>query len=87
MQAIQEFFTTKEWVKNAYNEARLVDNLCVEASKSLAIAKGRNKKLALKLATVDKDWRSAEDGLRNVEAQTKEQHQRLHYTEIELAMA
>ena len=36
---------------------------------------------------MDKDWRSTEDGLRNVEAQMKEQYQRLHYTEIELAMA
>ena len=72
VQAIQEFFTTEEWVKNARNEASLADNLCTEASKSLAIAEGRNKKLALKLATMDKDWRSAEDGLRNVEAQTKE---------------
>jgi len=74
-------------VKNARNKERLANNLCAEASKSLAVAEGRNKKLALKLATMDKDWRSAEDGLRNVEVQTKEQHQRLHYTEIELAIA
>ena len=44
------------------------DNLCAEASKSLTIAEGRNKELALKLATTDRDRRSAEAGLMNAEA-------------------
>ena len=44
------------------------DNLCAEASKSLTIAEGRNKELALKLATADRDRRSAKAGLMNAEA-------------------
>ena len=36
-----EVFTTDKWVKDARNEARLAKNLCVEVSKSLAIAEGR----------------------------------------------
>ena len=86
-QAIQEVFTTEKWVKDARNEARLANNLRVEASKSLTIAKGRNKELALKLATADKDQMSVKADFRNTEVQTEEQRQRLHYTKIELAMA
>ena len=55
-------------MKDAYNEARLTDNLRAKANKSFAVAKGRNKELALKLATADRDWRSAEASLRNAEA-------------------
>ena len=43
--------------------------------------------MALKLATANRDRMSAEAGLRSVESQVKEQCQRLHYTEIELATA
>ena len=62
------YFTVEEWVKDTRNEARLADDLLAEASKSLAIVKNRNKELALKLATADRDWRSAEASLRNAEA-------------------
>lgn len=55
-------------MKDAQNDARLANNLRVETSKSLAIAKDRNKELALKLATVNGDQRSAEVGLRTAEA-------------------
>ena len=86
-QAIQEVFTTEKWVKDARNEARLANNLRVEASKSLTVAEGKSKELALKLATADRDRMSVKAGLRNTEAQMEEQRQRLHYTKIELAMA
>ena len=42
-------------MKDARNEVRVTDNLCTEASKSLAADKGRNKELTLKLAIADKD--------------------------------
>ena len=59
-------------MKDAQNEARLANNLRVETSKSLATAEGRNKELALKLATTNRDRRSAKVGLRTTEAQAKE---------------
>ena len=59
-------------MKDAHNEARLTNNLCVEASKSLAIAKSRNKELALKLVTVDRDQRNVKAGLKNAKAQIEE---------------
>nr|POE64612.1 hypothetical protein CFP56_41036 [Quercus suber] len=82
-----EVFTTEEWVKDARNEARFPDNLHAKTSKSFTTTKGRNKELALKLATADKDRMSAEAGLRIAEAQAEEWRQKLHYTEIEQAMA
>lgn len=74
-------------MKDACNKARLADNLRVEASKSLTVAEGRNKELAPKLATADRDRMSVKAGLRNTEAQTEERCQRLHYTKIVLAIA
>ena len=74
-------------MKDTQNEARLADNLRMETSKSIAITKSKNKELALKLTIVDKDWRSPEAGLKTTKAQAEEQHQKLHYIEIELVMA
>lgn len=72
MQAIHVVFTAEEWVKDARNEARAANNLCAEASKSLTAAESRNKELPLKLSIADRDWKSAEAGLKTVEAQVKE---------------
>lgn len=56
-------------MKDARNEARLADNLHVEASKFLAVAEGRNKELAI----ADRDQRSVEVGFGSAEAQAEEQ--------------
>ena len=61
-------FHVEEWVNDARNKARLADNLHAEANKSFAVTEGRNKKLALKLATMDRDRRSAKAGLISIEA-------------------
>ena len=45
-----------------------MDNIHTETRKSLATAKSRNKEFALKLATANRDWRSAKAGLRIAEA-------------------
>ena len=62
----------EEWVKDTKSEARLADNLRVETNKSLATAEKRNKELALKLATEDKERKSAEVGLKNAQAKAEE---------------
>ena len=56
-------------MKDARNEARLADNLHVEASKFFAVAEGRNKELAI----ADRDRRSVEVGFESAEAQAEEQ--------------
>ena len=39
MQAIQEVFLAKEWVKDARNKVRVEANFRIETSKALAVAK------------------------------------------------
>lgn len=75
----------KNWLKDAWNEARLADNLCAEANKALGIAEQKNKKLTTKLTTKERGRKSAEASLKNAQKQANEQRQKLHYSEIELA--
>ena len=42
-------------MKDTRNKARLTDNFRTKANKSLSVAEGRNKELALKLATANRD--------------------------------
>lgn len=55
----------EEWVKAPRSKARLIDNLRAETSKSLATAEKKNKELAQKLVTADKDRKSAKASLKN----------------------
>ena len=74
-------------MKDTWSEAKLTENLRAETSKSLAMAEQKNKELTLKLAVEDKGRKSVEVGLNNGQAQVEKQCKKLHYTEIELAMA
>ena len=75
----------EEWVKDARNEARVEANLCAETNKALGAAEQKNQKLTVKLTAEERERRSAEASLKNAQDQAKEQHKKLHYTEIELA--
>lgn len=57
----------EEWVKDARSKTSLTDNLRTKTSKSLATNEKKNKELALKLVTVDRDRKSAEVGLNNAQ--------------------
>ena len=59
MQAIQEVFTTEEWVKDAQNEAR------VETSKALGAVEQKNQELAVKLIAEERGRKSIETSLKN----------------------
>ena len=61
---------TKEWVKDAWNEARVEANLSTEADKALGALRAR---------------RSVEAGLKNAQDQAKDQRKKLYHIEIELA--
>ena len=67
MQAIQEVFMAEEWVKDAQNATRLTDNLHVETSKALGVAKQKKKELGTKLATEDRGRRSTKANLKNAQ--------------------
>ena len=80
-------FTTKEWVNDARNEARVEANLHTETSKALGTAEQKNQKLATNLTAEERGWKSAEAGLKNAQDQAEEQHKKLHYAKIELVTA
>ena len=65
MQAIQEVFTTEEWVKNAQNEARVEANLRAETSKALGAVEQKNQELATKLIVEEKGRKNIETSLKN----------------------
>lgn len=77
----------EEWVKDTWNEARIEANLRVETSKALGATKQENQELTTKLTVEEKGRKSAEASLKNAQDQAEEQHKRLHYFEIEVAMA
>lgn len=68
-------------MKDVRSKARLTDNLRIETRKSLATTEKKNKELALKLATEDRERKSVKAGLKNAQAQAKEQRKKLHYME------
>ena len=65
MQAIQEVFTTEEWVKNVQNEARVEANLCTETSKALGAVEQKNQKLVAKLIAEERGRKNIETSLKN----------------------
>ena len=65
MQAIQEVFTTEEWVKDAQNEARVEANLSAETSKALGAVEQKNQELAVKLIAEERGRKSIETSLKN----------------------
>ena len=65
MQAIQEVFTTEEWVKDAQNEARVEANLYAETSKALGAVEQKNQELATKLIVEEKGRKNIETSLKN----------------------
>ena len=65
MQAIQEVFTTEEWVKDAQNEARVEANLRAETSKALGAVEQKNQELATKLIVEEKGRKNIETSLKN----------------------
>ena len=65
VQAIQEVFTTEEWVKDARNEARVEANLLVETRKALGVVEQKNQELTVKLTTEERGQKSVKAGLKN----------------------
>ena len=72
-------------MKDAWNEAKLANNLRAETSKALGTFKQKNKELTIKLIVEERRRKSAEASLKNTQTQVEEQCQKLHYTEIKLA--
>ena len=75
----------KEWVHDARNEANAADLARDDVEKSLRALKQEQAELSKKLKEADQACRNVKVGLKTVERQAEDQHQKLHLTEIDLA--
>ena len=85
VQVAQQIFVAKEWVRDAHNEANAANLAHADVEKSLRALKQEQAELSKKLKEVDQACRNVEAGLKTVERQAEDQHQKLHLTEIDLA--
>ena len=78
---------TKEWVKKARNDVKNEVFLCLEAEKALGAAREENNELLSKLTIEERkrERKSAQAGLKIVEAQVEDQRKLVFQTELELA--
>ncbi|KAL0016312.1 hypothetical protein SO802_003381 [Lithocarpus litseifolius] len=81
----QQDFETKEWIREARNEAKAQAQSRAKVEKSLGTLKHEKAELAKKLTAAERARLSVESFLKSVETQAEEQRQWLHLTKIELA--
>ena len=75
----------EEWYREANNRADAEALTHADVEKSLGVVKQEQLELSEKLKSTDQARSSAEVDLKTVERQAKEQRQKLHSTEIDLA--
>ena len=85
MQLTQQVYVAEEWVKNAHDEVKAKARSRHEIEKTLRALKEEHVQLSKKLKEADKARLSVEAGLKTIERQMKDQWQKLHITEIDLA--
>ena len=77
----------EEWVNKARNGAKTEVHFHVKMEKALGAMKEENKDLLSKLATEERERKSAQTGLKNAEAQAEDQHKLLYQIEIVLDLS
>ena len=75
----------EEWYREANNHAKAEALTRADVEKSLGAVKQEQLVLSEKLKSADQTRSSVEVGLKTVERSAKEQRQKLHSTEIDLA--
>ena len=86
VQVTQQVFVAEEWYRDArkWADAEVLTHADVE--KFLGAVKQEQFELSEKLKMVDQARSSAEAGLKTAERRAEEQRQKLHLTEIDLAI-
>ena len=84
-QVTQQVFMAEEWYHDTRKQADAKALTHADIEKLLGVAKQEQSKLSEKLKVADQACSSAEVGLKTAERQAKEQCQKLHLTEIDLA--
>ena len=85
MQITQQVYIAKEWIRNSHDEVKAEAHSRFEVEKALEALKEEHAQLSEKLKETDKAQLSVKAGLKTVERQVDDQHQKLHITEINLA--
>ena len=86
MQVTQQIYVAEEWVKNADDEVKAEACFWLEVEKQLGVFKQEQAELSKKLKEADKAHLNAEAGLKTTERQAEDMRQKLHITEINLAI-
>ena len=85
-QVTQQVFVAEEWYHDARKRADAEVLTHADVEKFLGVVKQEQFELSEKLKMVDQARSSAEAGLKTAERQAEEQRQKLHLTEIDLAI-
>ena len=85
-QVTQQVFVAEEWYRDARKRADAEVLIHADVEKFLGAVKQEQFELSEKLKMVDQARSSAEAGLKTAERRAKEQRQKLHLTEIDLAI-
>ena len=86
MQITQQVYVAKEWVRNSHDEVKAEVQSRLEVEKALGALKEEHAQLSEKFKESDKAKLSAEASLKTMERQMKDQCQKLHITETNLAI-
>ena len=86
MQITQQVYVAKEWVRNSYDEVKAEVQSRLAVEKALGALKEEHAQLSEKFKESDKAKLSAEASLKTMKRQMKDQRQKLHITETNLAI-
>ena len=84
-QITQQIFVAEEWNRDAYKQADAEALSLAEIEKELGAVKQEQYELTEQLKKAHSAHLSGKAGLKTVERQIENQHQKLHVTEIDLA--
>ena len=85
MQVIQQVYVAEDWVQSANNKLDVETQNQHNVEKALGVANHEKTQFAEKLKAVESTRQSAEAGLKNAEAQVKDQRKELYTTQLNLA--
>ena len=84
-QVTQQIYVVKEWVKNSREKVNVEIQSRLVAKKVAGVFRQEKESLAEKVKEAIQARDSAEAGLKTMERQAEDMHQKLHVTEVNLA--
>ena len=85
IQVTQQVYIVEEWVRNSNDQIKAETHSRLEVEKALGALREEHAKLFERFKDSDKVRLSVEAGLKTMEKQMEDRHQKLYMTEINLA--